>query len=235
MKVQKVSQSVSSFAGISFVHEEFNNCGLLQLIDQHPGQRNTSETGTNNCSGRGLRYSFAEEKWQKPYWNICDRHRKAYRAAAPDTLLRELKELATEDTIVTSSSGKEYRFNINEKMNDMNIKSLLLTGQLEKGRKDDLDYDNQIIEHEKWDAKRTCKHTTGYFAGIGPTGVYSHPKRGRLQTQISPSFLLSAIHRGESPHSSFCRTTISLLHDVAPILPNDQLQSEKVDRLLKER
>ncbi|HQG68603.1 MAG TPA: hypothetical protein PLW20_08410 [Paludibacteraceae bacterium] len=234
MKVQKVSQSVSSFAGISFVHEEFNNCGLLQLIDQHPGQRNTSETGTNNCSGRGLRYSFAEEKWQKPYWNICDRHRKAYRAAAPDTLLRELKELATEDTIVTSSSGKEYRFNINEKMNDMNIKSLLLTGQLEKGRKDDLDYDNQIIEHEKWDAKRTCKHTTGYFAGIGPTGVYSHPKRGRLQTQISPSFLLSAIHRGESPHSSFCRTTISLLHDVAPILPNDQLQSEKVDRLLKE-
>ncbi|MBP8967488.1 MAG: IS1380 family transposase, partial [Paludibacteraceae bacterium] len=177
MKVQKVSQSVSSFAGISFVHEEFNNCGLLQLIDQHPGQRNTSETGTNNCSGRGLRYSFAEEKWQKPYWNICDRHRKAYRAAAPDTLLRELKELATEDTIVTSSSGKEYRFNINEKMNDMNIKSLLLTGQLEKGRKDDLDYDNQIIEHEKWDAKRTCKHTTGYFAGIGPTGVYSHPKR----------------------------------------------------------
>jgi len=225
---------VSSFAGISFVHEEFNNCGLLQLIDQHPGQRNTSETGTNNCSGRGLRYSFAEEKWQKPYWNICDRHRKAYRVAAPDTLLRELKELATEDTIVTSSSGKEYRFNINEKMNDMNIKSLLLTGQLEKGRKDDLDYDNQIIEHEKWDAKRTCKHTTGYFAGIGPTGVYSHPKRGRLQTQISPSFLLSAIHRGESPHSSFCRTTISLLHDVAPILPNDQLQSEKVDRLLKE-
>jgi tetratricopeptide (TPR) repeat protein len=31
MKLQKVSQSVSSFAGISFVHEEFNKCGLLQL------------------------------------------------------------------------------------------------------------------------------------------------------------------------------------------------------------
>jgi hypothetical protein len=33
MKLQKVSQSMSSFAGISFVHEEFNKCGLLQLID----------------------------------------------------------------------------------------------------------------------------------------------------------------------------------------------------------
>ncbi|OPZ13788.1 MAG: hypothetical protein BWZ06_01274 [Bacteroidetes bacterium ADurb.BinA261] len=79
MKVQKVSQSVSSFAGISFVHEEFNNCGLLQLIDQHQGQRNTSETGTNNCSRRGLRYSFAEEKWQKMFKNIYDRHWKVCR------------------------------------------------------------------------------------------------------------------------------------------------------------
>jgi len=42
MKVQKVSQSVSSFAGISFVHEEFNKCDLLQLIDEQPGKRNAS-------------------------------------------------------------------------------------------------------------------------------------------------------------------------------------------------
>ncbi len=41
-----------------------------------------------------------------------------------------------------------------------------MTKQLEKGKKYDLDYDNQIIEHEKWDAKPTYKHTTGYFAGI---------------------------------------------------------------------
>jgi hypothetical protein len=145
--------------------------------------------------------------------------------------------LATEDTIVTSSNNEEeYLSNFNEKMNDLNIKSLLLTGQLEKGKKYDLDYDNQIIEHEKWDAKRTCKHTTGYFAGIGSTGVYSHPKRDRLQSQICAlPFLLSAIHRGESPHSSFCRTIISPSHDVVSILMNDQLQSEKVDRLLKER
>ena len=45
MKVQKVSQSVSSFAGISFVHEECNNCGLLQLTDEQPGKRNASGYG----------------------------------------------------------------------------------------------------------------------------------------------------------------------------------------------
>jgi hypothetical protein len=59
------------------------------------------------------------------------------RVASPDTLLRVIKELATEDTIVTSSSGKAYRFNINEKMNDLNIQFLLLTGQLETGKKYD--------------------------------------------------------------------------------------------------
>lgn len=52
-------------------------------------------------------------------------------------------------------------------MNDLNIKSLIVTQQLEKGKKYDLDYDNQITEPEKWDVKRTCKHTRGYFGGIG--------------------------------------------------------------------
>ena len=77
-----------------------------------------------------------------------------------------LKELATENTTVTSASNKEYQFNINEKMNDLNIKSLLLTKQLKKNRLYDFDYDNQIIAHNKYDAKHTYKKTTGYFPGI---------------------------------------------------------------------
>ena len=104
------------------------------------------DTVTENCSGHGLRYSFVEEKWQKMFKNIYDRHRKACRGTGQRHRIRcfgKLKELATENTIVTSSSGKEYRFNINEKMNDLNIKSPLSTGQLEKGRKYDLDYDNK--------------------------------------------------------------------------------------------
>ena len=150
-----------------------------------------------------------------------------------DTLLRELKELATEDTIVTSSSGKEYRFNINEKMNDMNIKSLLLTGQLEKGRKDDLDYDNQIIEHEKWDAKRIYKHTTGHFAGI--RCLFPSKKRPASITNLRPFFPAFGHSSRRKPHSSFCRTTISPSHDVFPLLRNDQSLFEKGTGLLKER
>jgi Transposase DDE domain. len=87
--------------------------------------------------------------------------------ASADTLLRCLGELATENTQVTvPSSGKQYQFNINEKLNDLNIKLLLLTKQLKKGKYYDFDYDNQIIEHEKFDAKKTYKMNTGYFPGV---------------------------------------------------------------------
>ena len=62
MKLQKVSQSMSPFAGIFFVHEEFSKCGLLRLIDRQLGKRNNWGSVTENCSERGLRYSFVEEK-----------------------------------------------------------------------------------------------------------------------------------------------------------------------------
>ena len=52
------------------------------------------------------------------------------------------------------------------KLNDLNIKSLLLTKQLEKENFYDFDYYNQIIEHEKYDAKKTYKMNTGYFPGV---------------------------------------------------------------------
>jgi len=191
MKLQKVSQSVSSFAGISFVHEEFNKCGLLQLIDEQLGKRNAWGYGHGELFRTWFEIFFCggevAEDVQEHLRSTLESI-PGNQVAAPDTLLRELKGLATEDTIVTSSSGNEYRFNINEKMNDLNIKSLLLTGQLEKGKKYDLDYDNQIIEHEKWDAKRTYKHTTGYFAGIGSIGnriVYVENRDGNANVKTA--------------------------------------------------
>jgi hypothetical protein len=39
MKVQKISTTISPFAGISFVNNEFNKVGLTQLIDNEIGAR----------------------------------------------------------------------------------------------------------------------------------------------------------------------------------------------------
>lgn len=57
MKVQKVSQSITPFAGISFVNQEFNDSGLLSLIDTHLGIRTLSgyQYGRNiSCMVRHL-------------------------------------------------------------------------------------------------------------------------------------------------------------------------------------
>jgi hypothetical protein len=42
MKLQKQSQTITLFAGISFVIEEFNNCGLSGLTNNVLGIRNLS-------------------------------------------------------------------------------------------------------------------------------------------------------------------------------------------------
>lgn len=87
-----------------------------------------------------------------------------------DTVLRALKELTTENTIYTSDSGISYNFNINEKLNRLNVKALKLTNQLKAGDCYDFDYDNQINANNKWDAKKTYKKTKGYFPGVATIG-----------------------------------------------------------------
>ena len=54
--------------------------------------------------------------------------------SSADTMLRGIKELAVDNTQIESTSGKSYNFNINERLNKLNIKLLLLTKQLESGK-----------------------------------------------------------------------------------------------------
>ena len=199
MKVQKVSQTITPFAGISFIHEEFNKSGLLNLIDTYLGKRNTTGYGYGELFRTWFEVFFCggevaedvQEHLRSTLENI-----PGNRVASPDTLLRVTKELATENTTITSTSGKEYQFNINEKMNDLNIKSSILTKQLKNGEMYDLDYDNQIIEHEKWDAKRTYKNTTGYFSGVASIGnmiVYVENRDGNANVKIAQDETLTRL------------------------------------------
>lgn len=225
MKLQKVSQTITPFAGISFIHEEFNKSGLSDLIDNHLGARNMI----------GYQYGELFRTWFEVFFcggevaeDVQEHLRSTLedipgnRVASPDTLLRAIKELATENTTITSSSGKEYQFNFNKNMNDLNIKSLLLTKQLEKGKMYDFDYDNQIIAHEKYDAKRTYKHTTGYFPGVATINdkiVYIENRDGNANVKISQNETLERayelieenelmIHRSRMDAGSYAKDII---------------------------
>jgi hypothetical protein len=192
-KVQKISKKMSPSAGIFFVNNEFNRSGLCKLIDTQLGVRASTKGYTyGNLIGNffNLFLSGGEcaEDIQQHFRPTLEQI-PGNKVASADTLLRLFNELSTENTTVkVDKSKKEYQFNINEKLNDLNIKSLLLTKQLKKNKRYDFDYDNQIIEHEKFDAKKTYKMNTGYFPGIATIGnniVYIENRDGNANVKTA--------------------------------------------------
>ena len=202
-KVQKISKNITSFAGVFFVHEAFNRSGLRKLTDKHPGIRISPKGYTyGNLLGNffSLFLSGGEcaEDIQTHFRPTLEQIPDNAVSSA-DTLLRCFSELATENTTVeVSKSEKQYQFNINEKLNDLNIKSLLLTKQLEAAKFYDFDYDNQIIEHEKYDAKKTCKMNTGYFPGVATVGeriVYIENRDGNANVKTAQAETLERAYQ----------------------------------------
>lgn len=59
--------------------------------------------------------------------------------SSADKVLRVVKELTTDNIEYVSKQGIAYNFNINNKLNKLNIKSLLLTEQLKAGCSYDFD------------------------------------------------------------------------------------------------
>jgi hypothetical protein len=196
-KIQKLSQNITPFGGISYVNDEFNNCGLSDLIDKELGIR---------AHKVGYLYSDIFRGWLDLFFcgGECAEDIQLYlrepfkqipgnAVPSADTLLRGVKELAGENTEVVSASNKVYQFNINEKMNNLNIKALLLTGQLVSGQNYDFDYDNQIISHEKYDAKPTYKKNKGYFPGVATIGdkiVYIENRDGNANVKTEQAATL---------------------------------------------
>ena len=174
-KIEKISKNIIPFAGVFFVNKEFNRSGLRKLIDDQLGPRvSTKDYSYSNLIGNFFNLFLCggectediHQNFRPTLEQIPDNE-----VASADTHLRLFGELATENNTVVSSENNEYQFNINEKLNDLNIKSLILTNQLEKNKFYDFDYDNQIIEHEKYDAKKTYKMNTGYFPGVASIGA----------------------------------------------------------------
>ena len=192
-KLQKISKNITSFAGVFFVDREFKRCGLRRLIDSQLGMRSSTKGYSyGNLLGNffNLFLSGGEcaEDIQQHFRPTLEQI-PGNEVSSADTLLRCFSELATENTTVeVSKSEKRYQFNINEKLNDLNIKSLLLTKQLSENNFYDFDYDNQIIEHEKYDAKKTYKKNTGYFPAVATIGdkiVYIENRDGNANVKTA--------------------------------------------------
>ena len=98
-----------------------------------------------------------------------------------DTILRVIKELATPTEEMTSSGGITHQFNINLGLNQLLLKALSKTNQLNTKQEHTLAYDNQVIATEKYDARRSYKKCEGYQPGVASIGkniVYIEGRNG---------------------------------------------------------
>jgi hypothetical protein len=198
MNIQKLNNSVSPFAGISFANNSFNKSGISQLIDNELGRRvktigfDYSEILRNLSnvflSGGGviedISTHLGEHLKMIPGNNV----------PSPDTVLRAIKELSTPNTSFKSKNDIDYNFNINTKLNRLNIKTLLHTGQLKANHSYDFDYDNQVIANNKYDAKRTYKKNKGYVPGIATIGdkiVYVENRDGNANVKFEQAGTLT--------------------------------------------
>ena len=201
-KIAKISKNITPFAGVFFVNKEFNCSNMRKLIDNQLGERSsTKDYSYGNLFGNFFNLFLSggecaedlQQHFRPTLEQIPDNT-----VASADTMLRLFSELATENTTVISSGEKKYQFNINKNLNDLNIKSLLLTKQLEECKFYDFDYDNQIIEHEKYDAKKTYKMNTGYFPGVASIGeniVYLENRDGNANVKIAQAETLKRSYK----------------------------------------
>ena len=197
MKVQKILSNVSPFAGISFVNNSLNTTGICQLIDKELGARvKTVGFSYSDIIKTQFNIFLSGGDCAEDIQTHLGEHLKSIpgnHVPSADTILRGIKELSTQNTGFTSNQGKTYDFNINTKLNLLNIKSLLLTRQLKKDTYYDFDYDNQIIATEKYDTKYTYKHTKGYFPGVATIGnkiVYIENRDGNANVKFEQASTL---------------------------------------------
>jgi hypothetical protein len=185
-KVTNSGEKVSAFGGFNFVFNSFRQSGISELIDRELGQRvktvgfQYSDIFVNHLSvffnggdcTEDLSEHLKEDLLLVMGMNVC----------SPDTVLRAGKELSCPSKVsVNPVTGVVHEFNINLKLNDLMIKSMLVTGQLETGKKYDLDYDNVVLPNEKYDSKNTYKKTNGYQPGVATIGnlpVYIEGRNG---------------------------------------------------------
>ena len=202
MKVIRSNKTITPFAGISFVNESFKTSGIAALIDSTLGKRvktigyqysDIFKSVTNVFMSGGdviedLNTGFGKHLKDIPHNNV----------PSPTTVIRGVNELTVANTTFTSVNDVSYNFNINTQMNRLNLKSLLLTQQIEAGKLYDFDYDNQIIKNSNYDAKTTYKKCKGYLPGVATIGdkiVYIENRDGNANVKFEQAGTLGRAYK----------------------------------------
>jgi len=194
VKITKTSENIHSSGGLNFISNHFDTLNLRQIIDQKLGSRGEMATFSySDCTKNYLILFLAggdcaediQVHLKEEFDNV-----KGLNTYSADTLLRMQKELASEKEIRHSKNNVENQINTNSQLNELNIGLLLKLNALKKDIYHDLDFDNQFIPCEKYDAAKSYKMKLGYFPSVATIGrniVYVENRNGNSNVKFEQS------------------------------------------------
>jgi Transposase DDE domain group 1 len=202
VKITTSLENIHSFGGLNFISTEFEQLQLPKLITSFLGKRSSLATyeysdvikniwmilfSGGDCA-EDIQTNLKSELSNVLNMKIC----------SADTILRLQKELSLAKEIHISKNNIRNEFSNNELLNKLNLAILLLTKQLKSGESYDLDYDNQLIACEKYDAKKGYKMERGYFPGIATIGkkiIYLENRNGNSNVKFKQEDTLSKVYQ----------------------------------------
>ena len=191
MKITTSLDNIHSFGGLNFVSNAFEQLELPELIAKTFGKRSLLATYEYSDIFKNIWMTIfaggdcAEDiqtNLKGEFENITN-----MKVCSADTILRLQKELSTKKEIFYSKNQVKNEFNKNEKLNQLNISLLVKSSQLKTSGEYTLDYDNQFIPCEKYDAKKSYKMKLGYFPGVATIGkniVYLENRNGNTNVKF---------------------------------------------------
>lgn len=183
MKVQQSTQLINPFGGIQFVLKQIQRQGIDTFIDEQLGSRGVQKEYSISDGLLTIHYSHLCGGSCIEDINTLNEHigfHPELSLPSADTALRVMQELKTADTII-ENGDVTHTFNHHQKLNDLLQKLAIKTKTIDADGKNILDFDNVILENEKYDAAKTYKMTTGYqpaLASIGRQVVFIEGRGG---------------------------------------------------------
>lgn len=172
MKLEMTEAKINPFGGNVLIHEQLNKNQVLSFIDNYLGNR-----------PKQAKYKFSD--FLMTFWSTIyaggsciedsHTHLKPYvkdwlngKAPSSDSILNFMQGLSAKNEEYTSEQGITYRFNSNEKLNQLNLGLLkrLKLISIKAGADNVIDYDNVALEHDKKDKKPIYAGGAGYHPGV---------------------------------------------------------------------
>lgn len=199
MKVQNSSEKITPFGGMGLVHESIRQKDIPGLIDQTLGKRPSQAQYSWSDIITSLWYVFlaggsCSEDLQQHLRSTLEDLPDANIPSA-DTVLTTLQGLSPACESYTSNQNVTHQFSIHPRMNHLLLrltKQLGLIGE----QADVLDYDNTIVETEKYDAAYTYHKERGYQPGVACVDghpVYIEGRNGNSQAKYRQAETLARV------------------------------------------